>query len=177
MTHGGETARRLIAITGTLALSACAIWFVPESRNRGHIFDEASRGITQLDALEIRQSLDLIIHERFPAGTSLADVVGHIEGLGGACRSPDRIATKPGQESTICTYESDNYFARAFMGMGEPSYILAENQWTIFIVHSSGAVQRYVVQSEAVLNHLSRDEYLEGLERQREQEELERATD
>lgn len=175
--RGRRAAVRLTAITSILALTACATWFVPESQSRGHIFDDASRGIRQLDALEIRQWLDLIIHERFPPGTPLADVIGHIEGVGGACRRPDRVGTKPGQESTICTYESDNYFARAFMGMGEPTYVLAENKWTIFIGHSGGAVQRYVVQSEAVLNYLGRDDYLEGLDRQRAEEQLEEATE
>ena len=175
--QGGKVAPLFVAMTCALALPACALWFVPESRSRGHIFDDASRGIAQLDAQEIRQWLDLIIHERFPPGTSLTDLVGHIEGVGGACRSPDRAGTKPGQESTICTYESDNYFARAFMGLGEPSYILAENKWTIFIVHSGGAVRRYVVESEAVLKHLGRDEYHEGLDRQRAEEELEEATE
>lgn len=173
----GKATFWIAAIAAVLSLSACAIWFVPESRSRGHIFDEASRGIAQLDEQEIRQWLDLLIHERFPPGTPLADVTGYIEGVGGACSSPDRTRTKPGRESTICIYESDNYFARAFMGMGEPSYILAENKWTVFVVHSGGAVLRYVVQSEADLNHLSRDDYLEGLDRQRAEEELARATD
>ena len=63
------------------------------------------------------------------------------------------------------------------MGMGEPSYLLAENRWTVFNVHSGDAVERYVIESEVMLNHLSRDDYLEGLDRQRAEEELERATD
>lgn len=173
----GRTAFRFVAMTSVLSLSACAIWFVPESRSRGHIFDDAVRGIVQLDERDARRRLDFVIHERFPPGTPLADVTGHIEGAGGACTSPDRTGTKPGRESTICTYESDNYFAWAFMGMGDPSYVLAENRWTVFIVHSDGSVRRYVVESEAVLTHLSRDDYLEGLDRQRADEESLRATD
>lgn len=168
---------QVLALAAVLALPACAIWFVPESRSRGHIFDDAVRGIVQLDERDARRRLDLVIHQRFPPGTPLADVTEHIEGVGGACTGPDRIGTKPGQESTVCTYESDNYFARAFMGMGEPSYLLAENRWTVFIVHSDGSVRRYVVESEAVLTHLSRNDYLERLDRQRADEALARATD
>lgn len=160
-----------------LIVSGCALWFVPESQSRGHIFDDASRTDNQNDEKYVQRELARLIHERFPPGTSLDDVTGHIQSISGACTSPDRNGTKPGQESTTCTYESENYFAWAFMGMGEPSYVLAEHDWTVFIVHSGGTVEQYVIQSEIVRNGLSRDDYLEGLAHQRAEETLVRAAE
>lgn len=167
----GKEAVRIVAITTILSLSACALWFVPESRSRGHVFDDAARGMDQVNGEGARWRLDRLIHQRFPPGTPIGEVIGHIENAGGVCSTPDRAGSKPGYEATICTYAHTNYYATAVMGMGRPFYRMAENEWTVFIVHADGVVQRYVVEGEAAMTHLSREDYLEGLDRQREEEE------
>lgn len=153
-----------------LLLAGCALWFVPESRSRGNIFDDAVRGLSLLSERHSRERLDLVIHQRFPPGTPLADLIGHIESAGGVCSMQERVRIKPGVGSTICTFANSNYFATALMGMGEPYYRLAEHTWTVIVVHAGGAVQSYEIENEVVLHVLSRDDYFDGLNRQRAEE-------
>lgn len=175
--QGRMKALRHTVLTTALALSACAHWFVPESHNRGDVFDEASRGVIPLDLTDVRQRLDDRIRQAFPPGTPLADVTQHIEDAGGACSSSSRGWAKPGFERTVCSYERDIYFTRQIFIMGQPDFWLARNDWTIDIAHREDLVAWYVVEGQAPVDRLSRDDYLEGLTRQRTEEALVRAAE
>ena len=161
---------RFIAFGSILLTTACAIWFVPQSRSRGHIFDEATREGVQGRTMGDKGNLDRVIHQRFPLGSPVGDVVEHIEGAGGDCLEPTGGEVVPDQKTTACTYESTNYYARAYWGMGEPTFLHAENDWTILIQHSSGVTTGYVVDNDASIKFLSRKEYMEGIEHQTMQE-------
>ena len=176
--HGCKIALRFAAITCILALTACALWFVPESRSRGHIFDEAVRGFSQMDGEDGRRQLDRVIHQTFPPGTPLIDVIGHIEDAGGVCMRPVMSEVKPDHGTTVCSYGSTHYFARAIMGIGQPTYLRAQNRWTVSIRHSDGMITGYFVENQATVSHLDRENYMDGLDRQRsEEEELRLATE
>lgn len=153
-----------------LLVASCAVWFVPESSSRGHVFDDAVRGVTQFDEEYARRRVDELLRRRFPVGTALDEVVGHIEDAGGICSRPERLATYAEVESTICAYASDTYFAWAYMGMGRPTYQLAKNEWTVLVGHSNGVIQEYVVKGGLDLIYLNREEYMEGLDQQRAEE-------
>lgn len=70
--HGLRSAVHCIALGGILLTTACAIWFVPESRDRGHIFDDASRGAPQGGVDDGQRRLDIAIRREFPSGTPLS---------------------------------------------------------------------------------------------------------
>lgn len=154
-----------------MSMVGCALWFVPESRGRGHIFDEATREGIQGRTQGELGNLDRVIHQTFPLGTPVVDVVEHIKGAGGVCIGPTGGEVTPGQGATTCTYGSTNYFARAYMGMGEPTFLRAQNEWTVLIHHSDGVTTEYVVENKADFEFLSREDYMEGVDRQGEQEE------
>lgn len=168
---------RCAALAAALALSACAHWFAPESAKRGEIFDAASRGVIPLDLTDVRQRLDDRIRQAFPPGTQLADVTRHIVDAGGVCSNSTREWAKPGYERTVCSYRREIYFARQIVFMGEPAFWLTRNDWTVDIAHRDDLVGWYVVEGQAPVDQLSRDDYLAGLERQRAEEELARTTD
>ena len=166
-----NTITLLTAAAAASLLSSCALWFVPESSSRGHIFDEAVRGRTQLDGQHGVEMLEVVIRNHFPPGTSADDVIGHIMAAGGICKSPEEPGeASGGREMTICTYSDSHYYATAPMGMGEVYYRLAENDWTVVIFHADDAVQRYDIENQAVMHILSREDYYVGLRRQRDEE-------
>ncbi len=164
--QGLRNTSRSATLAGLLFTAACALWFVPESRSRGHIFDEAVRGVTQLDGHEGGQFVDRVIRQTFPLGTPLINVIGHIEDAGGICHETTRSEVKPGHAATTCNYESTNYFAQAYMGMGEPTYVRAENEWMISIRHFDGVTTGYLVESRATFDYPNREDYLDGIDRQ-----------
>lgn len=159
-----------IALAGVLLTTACAIWFVPESRDRGHIFDDASRGAPQGGDNDGERRLDIAIRREFPPGTPLVELIRHIEDAGGTCADALQSVEQPNRQMTVCDYESITYFAFAFMGLGEPSLHQGDNTWTVTIFRSNGLIDGYEVKGLTLTTQLSREEYLERLARQREEE-------
>lgn len=163
---------RFIAFGGVLLTTACAYWFVPESRSRGHIFDEASRGAAQFGTDDGQRRLDIIIRREFPPETPVAELIQHIEGAGGDCSPKADDAVDPGLARILCTYDSVTYFPFAFFGMGEPSFHEGLNSWAVFISHSGGMIKGYEIDGITTMRQISREDYMEGVSRQRAEEEL-----
>ncbi len=169
--RGLRSAAHCIALGCILLTTACAVWFVPESRDRGHIFDDASRGAPQGGVNDGQRRLDIAIRREFPPGTHLADLIRHIEDAGGICTGALQSVDNPSRQMTVCRYESITYFAFAFMSLGEPSLHQGDNTWTLAIFHSNGLIDRYDVRGLTHTTQLSKEEYLERLARQMEEEE------
>lgn len=171
-----QTATCFIQLGFIVSTTACAVWFVPESRSRGHIFDEASRGTIQFGADDGQRRLDIIIKRDFPPGTPLANLIRHVEEAGGTCSGAIKNFGDPDLKMTVCRYESFTYFAFAFMGLGEPSLHEGDNTWTVAIFHSDGLIDGYDVRGRTLLTNISREEYMERLARQRADEEAQSET-
>lgn len=158
---------RFIAFGSILLTTACADWYAPESRSRGHIFDEASRGAPQFGVDDGERRLDIIIKREFPPGTPLANLIRHVEEAGGICSAAIMNVVDPDLKMTVCRYESITYFTFAFMGLGEPSLHEGTNTWTVAIFHSDGLIDGYDVRGRSLQTNISREEYMERLARQR----------
>lgn len=128
-----RVAHRSAVLGIVLIFAACATWFVPQSRSRGHIFDESSRGAPQGGVNDGQRRLDIAIRREFPSGTPLVDLIRHIENAGGDCADALQSVVEPNEQVTVCGYESITYFAFAFMGLGEPSLHQGDNTWTVTI--------------------------------------------
>ena len=172
----GKAAVRAAAISAALALSACATWFVPESRSRGDIFDAASRDVIPLDEMDVRRRLDALLLQAGPPGSAVADVEQHIVGAGGDCAPSNQGWAKPGFERTVCAYRRDIYFAKELVFLDDPAYWLTRNVWTVNIAHADGVVGWYVLEGQAMTERLDREDYLEKLGRQRALEEADQQT-
>lgn len=173
---GSRAVFRSIVLGSVLLSTACAIWFVPESRSRGHIFDESSRGHVQFGHGDGVRRLSILINRQFPPGTLLSDLLRHIEDAGGSCSEKASSMADTAPRLTICTYENTNYFAFAYMGMGEPTLKLSRNNWTVFISHTDGVIDGHRLDGLTTTGNISREDYMEGLDRQRaEEEEMQRS--
>ena len=161
---------RILALTAALALSACTSWFWPVSQSRGHLFDEAGREVAMIGDGVGQQILDNRLRREFPPGTPLSDLMPHIVGADVTCSSPIDDPSVPHRRETQCRYESRTYHAWAFMDLGDPFATVADIDWTLSILHSDGLVESYEVTGTTTLTSLERTEYLEGLARQREEE-------
>lgn len=98
-------------------------------------------------------------------------MIQHIEDAGGTCAAALQSVENPNRQMTVCRYESITYFAFAFMSLGEPSLHQGDNTWTVTIFHSNGLIGGYDVRGLTRTTQLSKEEYLERLARQREEEE------
>lgn len=165
-------AHRSAVVGIVLLFAACATLFVPQSRSRGHIFDESSRGNPQVDSEDGVRRLSFQINNRFPLGSPLIDLLRHVEGAGGSCFDEPRGVVGIAPRSTTCTYENTNYFAHAYMGLGEPTLQFSRNSWTVVISHTDGAIDGYQLDGFSAISYISPEDYAEGLERQRAEEEL-----
>ena len=175
--HGGMTGFGVAAIAALLVTSACAGWFIPESRNRGDIFDAASRDVIPFDPMDVRLRLDALLHEAFPPGSAVTGVTQHVVDAGGGCAPSSRGWATPGFERTICAYQREIYFAKEIFFLDEPVFWRTRNDWTVNIAHADGLVGWYVVEGQATTERLGHEDYLEGLDRQRAEEALAAATD
>lgn len=168
---GSRALFRSIALGTVLLSTACAVWFVPQSRSRGHLFDEVSRGAPQFGPGVVQQVLDFRLRRDFPPGTPLSELMPHIEGADVTCSGAIEDRADPGRKITVCRYESLAYQAFAFMGMGEPLLFVADNRVTLAIFHSVGLIDDYDIMESTTFTDLEREEYRERLARQREEEE------
>ena len=160
-----------IALVTVMFSAACAVWFVPESRSRGHIFDEAIRGHVQFSEDDGQRNLDRIIRREFPPGTPLAELIRHIDRAGGTCSAPIGRVAEADLETTVCRYEGTNYYAFAFMSLGEPSFHEGRNTFRVSIFHADGLIDSYDVSGRTLVTYLSREEYMERIARQRAEDE------
>lgn len=161
---------RILSLTTALALSACTSWFWPVSRSRGHLFDEASREVAMIGDGGGRQILDFRLRREFPPGTPMSELMPHIEGADVTCSGPIEDPSIPERQVTVCRYESRSYHAWAFMDLGDAMASVADIDWTLSIAHSDGLVGDYEIAGRTTFTNLGREEYLEGLARQREEE-------
>ena len=165
-----RTTFRFIVLGIAAHSAACAYWFVPQSQSRGHIFDEASRGGPQGGINDGQLRLEIVIDREFPPGTPVPELIDHIETAGGTCSPAIFSETDPSVGSTACTYESISYFPFAFMALGEPSFHEGHNRWIVGIAHTDGIIDGYRIRGTTITNYLNREEYMERLALQRQQE-------
>ena len=162
-----RTALRFVVLGIIILSTACATWFVPESRSRGHIFDEAIRGHIQFSEDDGQRNLNRIIRRDFPSGTPVADLIQHINRAGGICSAPIGPLAEADIRTTVCTYEDVNYFAFAYMNLGEPSFREGHNTFRVSIFHADGLIGSYDIIGQTLVTFLSREEYMERIARQR----------
>ena len=171
MTRPSSALHFITLATVILSIAGCSNWYFPESRNRGHIFDESSRRGAQFGMDDGVRRLRLHIVRVFPPGTPVSDVVRHIEEAGGDCGSEMSAVRDVGSDVTVCTYESVTYFTFSFMNLGEPTLHEGQNEWVVAILHSNGVVDGYDIKGVTITIPLTEGEYRERLARQRAAEE------
>ena len=117
-----------------------------------------------------RQALDYRLRRNFPPGTPVTELMPHIEGADVTCFEPVEDPIVPDRRVTMCRYKSQSYHAWAFMDLGDAMASVADIDWTLSIMHSYGLVEDYAIAGTTAFTGLEREEYLEGLSRQREDE-------
>jgi len=166
MRRGGTLIRTVAIGIVTMAIAACAVWIGPESRSRGHIFDEASRDPVALMPDEGRVRLETAVNETFPVGTPLIELVRHVENAGGICAPNEASPSVDDADTVICLYESVSFGTFAFLGMGQPSFYESRSRWTLDIAQSESVIVGYDIAAVTRRTRLDRDDYLERLARQ-----------
>lgn len=122
-----------------------------------------------------RQVLDYRLRRQYPPGTPVSELMPHIQGADVTCSGAIEAPSASDRHVTVCKYDSRTYHAWAMMDLGDAMVSVADIDWTLSIVHSDGLVEDYEITGTTTFTHPEREEYLEGLARQREEEKLQQA--
>lgn len=160
---------RAIVLGLAMLSMACTSWFWPESRSRGHLFDEFTRERSWIDGGHRRRLIEAYLRRQFPPGTPLADVMPHIEGADVTCLEPIEDQSTGGRRATACNYNSRNYFV-VTIAPGAEVLTVADIDWTLRIVHANGRVEDYAITGSEVFEDLMLEDYRDSVYRQRELE-------
>lgn len=164
------TGVQFLALAAAVLLSACTSWYWPESRSRGHLFDEFAREGAWLDGGHAREQFEAFLRRNFPPGTSLADVMPRIEGADVTCLEVIEDQSTGSRRATTCNYKSRSYIVMQVSRFGGAFLCIADIDWTLRIVHENGRVEDYAVTGSEVMLDFEPEEFRDGVYRQRELE-------
>ena len=165
-----DSGSRVLALAAALALSACTSWFWPESRSRGHLFDEFTRERAWVDGDFRRAAFESHLRREFPAGTPLAEVLPHIQGAGVTCTETVEDESANGRRTMVCNYESRSYFIGSITALSGHYFSAVDIHWILRVIHANGRVEDYAIKGTEAFHSPTAEDYQNGVYRQREQE-------